>query len=595
MSKKRKKNLVLRNIKFITPLLFKHSPLTIPLMVVSAIIDSIRTLFATILPSMILQELLGSREIRTIVIYILLLSLGQFILQLISIILDGLLNYSTSKADFEIEKIFNDKIMSIDYFNIEDPAFIDKMNRAKKGMDEYSNGIYSFVYSLREVIEAVITIAGVIGIVVYSKQYIAMILTLIAIITNTIIYRKIQNINQEFRNSMVRYERKLNYYNRNIISFRMQKDLRLFGGKELLQTTTDDTNPPAIKAYTKLSQKLSLLGTIDSFCYYVLTQFLSILYLGYQCVNKVINISTFQLLFTSLKTLDGQIANLIYNVQDYIKACEYQDEFIDIIEMESAFVNGVKKIDKIESIEFKNVSFKYPRTDNYILKDVSFKITNKEKVSLVGLNGAGKTTIIKLICRFYEIEEGEILVNGININELDYKEYMKQIAVVFQDFMIVSFSIRSNIAITERNQEKLYDVLKRAQVLDRVLELENKENTYINKWFDKTGIAFSGGEMQKFAIARCLYKDSDFVVLDEPTSALDPVAEAKIYYEFNDIVGKKLTLFISHRLSSCIFSDHIMVLDGNKIVEEGTHKELMKNEKGLYYKMFTSQAAYYQD
>lgn len=375
----------------------------------------------------------------------------------------------------------------------------------------------------------------------------------------------------------------------------MQKDLRLFGGKELLETTTNDTNPPAIKAYTKLSNKLSLLGTIDSFCYYVLTQFLSILYLGYQCVNKVISISTFQLLFTSLKTLDGQIANLIYNVQDYIKACEYQDEFIDIIEMESVFVNGVKKIDKIESIEFKNVSFKYPRTDNYILKDVSFRITNKEKVSLVGLNGAGKTTIIKLICRFYEIEEGEILVNGININELDYKDYMKQIAVVFQDFMIISFSIRSNIAIIERDQEKLYDVLRRAQVLDRVLELENKENTYINKWFDKTGITFSGGEMQKFAIARCLYKDSDFVVLDEPTSALDPVAEAKIYYEFNDIVGKKLTLFISHRLSSCIFSDHIMVLDGNKIVEEGTHKELMKNEKGLYYKMFTSQAAYYQD
>ncbi len=595
MSKKRKKNLVLRNIKFITPLLFKYSPLTIPLMIVSAIIVSIRTLLATILPSMILQELLGNREIKTIVIYILLLSLGQFILQLISIILDGLLDYSTSKADFEIEKIFNDKIMSIDYFNIEDPAFIDKMNRAKKGMNEYSNGIYSFVYSLRMVIKSVITIAGVIGIVVYSKQYIAMILTLIAIITNTIIYRKIQNINQEFRNSMVRYERKLNYYNRNIISFRMQKDLRLFGGKELLKTTTDDTNPPAIKAYTKLSNKLSLLGTIDSFCYYILTQFLSILYLGYQCVNKVISISTFQLLFTSLKTLDGQIANLIYNVQDYIKACEYQDEFIDIIEMESVFVNGVKKIDKIESIEFKNVSFKYPRTDNYILKDVSFRITNNEKVSLVGLNGAGKTTIIKLICRFYEIEEGEILVNGININELDYKDYMKQIAVVFQDFMIISFSIRSNIAIIERDQEKLYDVLRRAQVLDRVLELENKENTYINKWFDKTGITFSGGEMQKFAIARCLYKDSDFVVLDEPTSALDPVAEAKIYYEFNDIVGKKLTLFISHRLSSCIFSDHIMVLDGNKIVEEGTHKELMKNEKGLYYKMFTSQAAYYQD
>lgn len=171
---------------------------------------------------------------------------------------------------------------------------------------------------------------------------------------------------------------------------------------------------------------------------------------------------------------------------------------------------------------------------------------------------------------------------------------MKKLAVVFQDFYIISFSIKSNIACIDNNQEKLYDCLKRAGAYDLVMGLDRKEYTYINKWFDKTGIEFSGGEKQKFAIARCLYKNGDFIVLDEPTSALDPMAEAEIYYHFNDIVGKKLTLFISHRLSSCIFSDRILVLDGAQIVESGTHKELMNNENGLYKKMFDSQAQYYK-
>ena len=186
----------------------------------------------------------------------------------------------------------------------------------------------------------------------------------------------------------------------------------------------------------------------------------------------------------------------------------------------------------------------------------------------------------------------ERLVNY--IEEYDYNDYMKKIAVVFQDFFIISFSIKSNIANCDENKEKLYDCLRRAQALELVEGLEKKENTYVNKWFDKTGIEFSGGEKQKFAIARALYKDGDFVVLDEPTSALDPMAEAEIYYHFNDVIGKKTTLFISHRLSSCIFSDRILVLDGAQIKEEGTHLELMKNKDSLYYKMFTSQAKYYE-
>lgn len=595
MNIKKKTSVVIRNIKFMIPLFFRKSKITLFVMLLSAILYSLSNIIGLILPSMILDELIGDKNVNIIILYVAILVISTFLINSLNNIFNHITSYYARKMDIEIDKMFSEKIMNVDYYNLEDPSFVDKMNMAKKGMNNYSNGVYAFIYSLSNIISSFITLLGVIGIVIYSKQYIVMILTVIAIITNTIMYKKIQNNNQEFRNYFVRTDRKLWYYNMSIGYFRNQKDLRINRGDKLILDTTNDINKKAFKEYGKLTKKNIILDSLDSLIYFITTNFLTILALGYNFIQGLIDIPTFQLLFSSMNILDNAVANIIYSVNDYVKACEYQNDYIDIIEMKNTLKDGKIKLEKIESIEFDNVSFKYPRTDKFILKNVSFRIDNKQKVSLVGLNGAGKTTIIKLICRFYSLDEGKILVNGIDINEYEYESYMSLISVVFQDFLIISFKVKSNIAITDDNQEKLYDCLRRSEALDKVLSLPDKENTYINKWFDKTGVEFSGGEMQKFAIARCLYKDSDFVVLDEPTSALDPASEAKIYYDFNEVVGKKLTLFISHRLSSCIFSNRILVLDGERIVEEGTHKELMSNKEGLYYKMFTSQASYYQD
>jgi ABC-type multidrug transport system fused ATPase/permease subunit len=347
--------------------------------------------------------------------------------------------------------------------------------------------------------------------------------------------------------------------------------------------------------YKKISRKKQFWNGIDSFVTYFFTRFLSLILLGYAVYKKNMTIAVFTMLYQSINTFDNSMSSLVYSIRTYVQDCAYQEEFINVMEKKSIFSDGILPIESFDTLEFRNVSFKYPRTETYILKNLDFKIDQKEKVSLVGLNGSGKTTLIKLICRFYSIDEGEILVNGININQYKYEDYMKLMAIVFQDFKVISYSIKSNVAILDENQDKLYDCLRRAQVLDKVLSLPNKENTYINKWFDKNGIEFSGGEMQKFALARCLYKDTDFIVLDEPTSSLDPMAEAEMYHHFKDIIGHKLTIFISHRLSSCIFSDRIFVLDGCNIVETGTHKELMSNKEGLYHQMFTAQGEYYKN
>lgn len=587
--------LIKRNLKYFVPLLLKISPMTIISMIAVAVISGISNIAWVVFPKLILDELFYNKNYDKLLMVIVIFIALQFVCRLLSDILNSVHYYYTRKADFDIDKMFNKKVTSIDYFHVEDPKFNDQLSYAKKCLSQYSNGIYSITWTIRSLIEAIISISGVVGIVLFSGQYLIIIVTIITVVLNTIIYGKFQKIDEAFNSGIVRHNRKQWYFNKSIMGFRIQKNLRMYNASDLILEKSNEINKEVNKLEEINVRKRNRVNILEMSAFYLITKFLTIIILAYAVYTKDITIAVFTMLYSAASTLDSEISNLIYSLKSYYQDCVYQDNFINLMEIETVFKNGIKPIDKIETIEFKNVSFKYPRTDNYVLKNLNFKINNKEKISLVGLNGAGKTTIIKLICRFFEVEEGEILVNGENINNYKYDDYMKCLSVVFQDFKVISFMVKSNIAIIDENQEKLKDVLKRSQVLDKVESLPNKEYTYINKWFDKKGVEFSGGEMQKFALARALYKDADLVVLDEPTSALDPISEAKIYYHFKDVVGEKLTLFISHRLSSCIFSDKILVLDGNKIVETGTHKELMNNETGLYKKMFLAQAEYYKD
>lgn len=454
-------------------------------------------------------------------------------------------------------------------------------------------GIYSVTWTIKEFVENIITIFSVVGIILSSGEIFIIFVTLIGVVLNTIFYGKFQKIDEEFNKGTVRLFRRQWYYGNSMMAFRNHKNLRMYESDSLIRYKSDVVNNELFKIEEQTNKKINRVNLFEFSFSYLFTTFVTLVLLAYSVYYKNLELTVFTMLYGAVQTLDSGIANLIYSLKRYYQDCVYQENFINLMEIETIFKDGKANIDKIETIEFKNVSFKYPRCDDYILKNLSFKIDSKEKKSLVGLNGSGKTTIIKLICRFFDVNEGEILINGKNIKLYKCEDYMKCLAIVFQDFKIISFSVKNNIAILDENKDKLYDVLKRSEALERINELPDKENTYINKWFDKKGVEFSGGELQKLALARALYKDASFVVLDEPTSALDPISESKIYYRFKDVVGEKLTLFISHRLSSCIFSDRILVLDGYNIVETGTHEELMKNKEGLYRKMFIAQAEYY--
>lgn len=583
-----------KNLKFFFPLIIKTQPILLLLLIVESLLGSLNSFLWILVPKEIISELTGDKNTQRLLLLVVILGATSAIINLILNILGNADNYYSRKVDFSIDKMINDKIMCIDYFRLEDPQFKDLVSKAKKGMNEFSSGIYSMVWNVSNFIRNVITISGVIGIVLFSKEFLIVIICIATLISNWLIVSKEKKLDKEFNDGFIRFWRLLYHYNSGIFAFRNQKELRIYNGKKMILDTCDRENKAAFAKYSKHVSKKQVLGACDTFITTMIGKVLTIVLLTYSCYKGNTDLATVTMLYSAVSLLDGHFFNLIFTVKTYSQDCEYQESFIDLMEMKNVFRKGTKKIDKIETIEIKNVSFKYPGQDVYVLKNLNLKINYQEKVSLVGLNGSGKTTLIKLLCRFYPIEEGTILLNGVDIEEFDYDDYISKIAVVFQDFFVISFSIKSNIANCDENQEKLYDCLRRAQALDLVEKLEKKEYTYINKWFDKSGIAFSGGEMQKFAIARALYKDGDFVVLDEPTSALDPMSEAEIYYHFNDIVGKKTTLFISHRLSSCRFSDRILVLDGASIKEEGTHNELMNNTDSLYYKMFTSQAKYYE-
>lgn len=278
----------------------------------------------------------------------------------------------------------------------------------------------------------------------------------------------------------------------------------------------------------------------------------------------------------------------------------YLEQTYQLLDMPNNMYQGSltteKRSDRQYEVEFRNVSFQYPGSEHWALKNVSMKFQVGKRLAIVGENGSGKTTFIKLLCRLYDPQEGQILLNGIDIRKYNYRDYMNIFSVVFQDFQLISQSLGSNVAgAMEYDREKVRKALIDAGFGERLDTLPQGLDTQLYKDFGENGVEVSGGEAQKIAIARALYKDAPFIILDEPTAALDPIAEAEIYSKFNAIVTDKTAIFISHRLSSCKFCDEIAVFDQGAVVQKGTHSDLVADEGGKYYRLWHAQAQYYAD
>ncbi len=382
-----------------------------------------------------------------------------------------------------------------------------------------------------------------------------------------------------------------------LMDYQSGKEIRLYNQQKIYSTVIDDTSKVTSEALTNMQNEENK-GTIKLHILIHLFLGLGFLFSAFKAIGGAI-------LPGSIVIYTGAVSNFVQSFPEFVsefsqlynnnKVLKKYFEFLDLKSVKHEGTLPVeKRVDNEYELEVLNVSFKYPGTEEYVLKNINFKLTIGEKMAIVGMNGSGKTTFIKLLSRLYDPTEGEILLNGIDIRKYDYDDYLRLFSVVFQDFGLYSFNLGQNVAAsTEYDEERVMSAIKDAGFYERYTKMPNGLDTYLYQNFEKDGVEISGGEAQKIAMARAIYKDAPIVILDEPTAALDPIAEFEIYSQFDKIVGQKTALFISHRLSSCRFCDEIVVFDEGRIVQRGTHNELVRKKKEKYYELWNAQAQYY--
>lgn len=395
----------------------------------------------------------------------------------------------------------------------------------------------------------------------------------------------------------VKLNRSFSYFNNFVWEYQQGKYVRLYHMKDMIMSAYAD-NIKQNEAFSRqMMKKAHLSSTIEHGVMFFF-QICSYLYVGLKATLGIISVGSVLKYVGCLHQFFQGVMSILYIWIKLDMCSRYLSYFYDYLELKNEKYEGTLPVEKRDDnqfeIEFRDVSFHYPNSEEMVLSHVNIKFTLSSKTAVVGKNGAGKSTFIKLLCRLYDPTEGEILLNGINIKLYDYDEYVSLFGVVFQDFQLFSFSIAENVAAsTTYDEQRIIECLEKAGFGSSLQELPEGIRTNIYQ-LEENGVEISGGEAQKIAIARALYKDASFIILDEPTSALDPVSEYEIYQHFNELVEDKTSIYISHRMSSCRFCDQIYVFDEGQIVQVGNHEELMREPEGIYYRLWEAQAQYYQ-
>lgn len=508
------------------------------------------------------------------------------------------------------------KSFMIDYSQIEDNEVQSMLQKAKEG----SNGNGGLPSYCEHILVGILssTLSIVYGVVLMSKMLdrtsvetsskvvqffvspISMIIILVALVIPTIVsiivMKKDNKRSYEAMSNNNEANRRFGYFFQICSNYKFGKDFRLFNMKKMLMATMNDDKYSVESVWRNYTRKNNIGMSIIIMSNKILA-LVSYMYVGINAIYGAITVGSVVSYVATITLVSQSITNLVHMITKLQLSNSYLKNYFDYLNLPSSMEYGNKTIKHVKSVRitFQNVSFKYPNQEEYCLKNVSFTMEPGQNTAIVGENGAGKTTIVKLLCRFYEPTQGSILINDINIKELSKKSLQRLFGVVFQDFKLFSYSIRHNVMASENgNESRVRKSLIESGFAQKLQELPNDIDTILYQRNKESGIDVSGGEAQKIAIARALYKDAPIVILDEPTAALDPESEAEIYERFEDIVKNKTSIFISHRMSSCKFCDRIIVLSNGKVVEHGNHYDLIKQSHGYYKKLWDAQAKYYK-
>jgi len=522
-----------------------------------------------------------------------------FIFFAVGIINEFIAVYTDYKGLVDQKKIFKalnnmifEKAAQVDISCYEDPEFYDKYQRATEIL---TGGLFiAFSYTFAAVIGGLISFISVIGIVASIDITYLIFLAPILLVFAVEVWKSRVVYKRDLK--MTTNNRIKAYAQRTVFLKDFSKDMRTSNIFSVIKNRFDGAVASNIKILKSYGMKLFLFSMASSFLGELIPIAGTYAFAGYQfIISKTLAVSGFSVVLSSINSVREATTRIADSFSELSAVALYFQNLHDFFDYESKIISGNKKTTEFESLEFKNVSFRYPSAEKDALKNISLKINKGETTAVVGINGAGKTTFVKLLLRFYDATEGEILYNGINIKEYDLEDLRNRFATVFQDYKNFALSVNENVMCricSEEDKEIAKQALIKSGVYDKIHSLDKGADTVLTREFDENGTGLSGGEAQKTAAARMFAKDFDIAILDEPSSALDPIAEYKMYENLIAATEDKTVIYISHRLSSAVLSDKIFVLGDGTVLESGTHAQLM-HAGGEYANMFALQASSY--
>lgn len=588
-----------KKLKTFFQLAWSISPSYIVLLILNSLTISGQILINVILPKYLVDELVGNQNIERLIVFGLAIVLSNLIFSFLANAMKRIMDVKNIYVGEKMNQEMAKKIMNVEYSYLENPYYLDLKERAVFATTNQASMNY-LIRNLATALNNSVTIFGLVVILITLSPILVLLLAL-TIVISLFIYKQFMNYQMNFFQEIIPINRKYGYFVGLAFNDKIQKDVRLYGMNDMLKNRVTKYNMEINSWFGAYYKKQGIYMGL----YRIINDLQAALAYGYVALRVLTNafggrigIGSFTMYVNAAINFSRSTVELGNSLIGIMQTLGYLDPFMEFMSLpDEEMVGGSIEFDgDIETIEFRNISFSYPGSDKEVLKDISFKINHGEKISIVGLNGAGKTTLVKLICRLYQPNSGEILINGHNIFDYEHKSYMKEMAAVFQDFKLFAFSLDENITCNEINSDndRTRELIEEVGLRDKIEGLPDGLASLYGKAYDESGIEMSGGESQKVAIARALYKDASLVILDEPTSALDPLAEADIYENFNKMVGGKTAIYISHRMSSSVFCDRILIIDDGKVSDYDTHKNLLEKKDGLYYKLFNSQSVNYQ-
>ncbi|MBQ7911301.1 MAG: ABC transporter ATP-binding protein [Clostridia bacterium] len=612
---------IFKDITRARALIHKYRPQMVLIRWLRVIFEALTPYVGIYLSAQLIDELSGARDPEHLKILVWSILLAAAVITVISVLLNRWIMKTSDYLWHTIQWIYGDKMLSMDYTDIDDTSRHELLEKIKQNQYGGGWGIYHALYPYENLISALLQILGGVALtvslftsrvpdsaggltVLNHPLFILLMIIIMLFITwlAPILSNRAGSYWAKNQHLHLMANRQISFYFRLASQKDMATDIRMYRQDTIYSKFVRDKNGTFYSKGEFAKYAQGSMGFLYAASAAVSIIFTGVVYV-FVCLKAwggAFGIGSVTQYIAAITAVSGGMATLISTMGKLRNNAPFLKlifEFLDIPNnMYQGSLTVEKRRDHDYEVEFRDVSFKYPGSEQYALRHVNMKFKVGSRLAVVGMNGSGKTTFIKLLCRLYDPTEGVILLNGIDIRKYNYLDYMMIFSVVFQDFRLFALKLGENVASgRDYDPDLVTECLIKAGFGDRLKALPDGLDTYLYKDYNPEGIDISGGEAQKIAIARALYKDAPFIILDEPTAALDPIAEAEIYSKFNDIAGDKTAIYISHRLSSCKFCDEIAVFHEGQVIQKGSHSELLADESGKYFELWNAQAQYYTE